>query len=672
MNYEDMTDDITTKTLTSRHLTADEIIAQAFAVPVVPNTPTTAPSADTIEAPLSNDEDEAFTVSLELTPPEHGRSLLMPNSHNLNGRAVWEPVDSRNLEHKLRRALRAGLVRRGRFLQPIDIVMVMAGTQATNASEKNGVEGDLVRGMMPRQIQTALKIQSACGKTTNTTGEPRDERPTGVAIVSVLSDADHRAQITSLTTQEFRRAVNMATKGRTSQDGPLQPVLTDAQGRIQGIVVGEGISLFPMSTAKDGGGKSVTAYARTSPRQAIDRQHELFSMINTNLQDSANPIVIPPVISIGGTSIDAYLAFIEDQSAFIPRGAYQYVTTTAQDHLSVANAVDATRKKLQTVVLMTCTNQGKAIADIPVVLLDMDEGAVKDFVDCEALRLALEKCNNLQTASGMDRSDVLVRMDEHVATIGRGTAAAKLRPSSNVTEDFQHRDVFLSHAMSMNRNQVIKLASGRDRGEDLGALMQKLTSRAFAQAYGREHGEINLRDEELHRAKFKMAHIVAYVPEDMSLLESEEAVLQFEDALSKGLMAGIGDHRTRFPVLVTTYRVPMDKQSYPIIGVRFMVHAKDIFDLLCADTPELWGRILTGISIEEMNENRMGRTVVQENHKFRHEIKALRSEANREVPVLSKWADGLDRFMAEIYGDWARKNPEKWNNALGKGSSSKK
>ena len=90
-------------------------------------------------------------------------------------------------------------------------------------------------------------------------------------------------------------------------------------------------------------------------------------MINTNLQDSANPIVIPPVISIGGTSIDAYLAFTEDQSAFVPRGAYQYVTTTAQDRLSVANAVDATRKKLQTVVLMTCTNQGKAVADIPEI-----------------------------------------------------------------------------------------------------------------------------------------------------------------------------------------------------------------------------------------------------------------------------------------------------------------
>ena len=78
-------------------------------------------------------------------------------------------------------------------------------------------------------------------------------------------------------------------------------------------------------------------------RHAIDRQHKQYDMINTNLQDSANPIVIPPVISIGGTSIDAYLAFAEDQSAFIPRGAYQYVTTTP-GQLSVANAVDATRK----------------------------------------------------------------------------------------------------------------------------------------------------------------------------------------------------------------------------------------------------------------------------------------------------------------------------------------
>ena len=296
--------------------------------------------------------------------------------------------------------------------------------------------------------------------------------------------------------------------------------------------MGEGISLFPVSTAKDGGGKSVTAYARTSPRRAINRQHELFDMINTNLQDSANPIVIPPVISIGGTSVDAYLAFAEDQSAFIPRGAYQYVTTTPQDQLSVANAVDATRR---------AANRGADDLHQPRQGRRRHPGrshrhgrrCCPGFRRLRSHALGHGKVLYLQTASGMDRSDVLVRMDEHAATIGRDTAAAKLRPSAKETEKFQYRDVFLSHALSMNRNQVIQLASGHSRGEDLGRHMQKLTSRAFAQAYGREHGEINLRDEELHRAKFKMAHIVAYIPEDMPLLESQEAVLQFEDASAR-------------------------------------------------------------------------------------------------------------------------------------------
>ena len=173
------------------------------------------------------------------------------------------------------------------------------------------------------------------------------------------------------------------------------------------------------------GGKIITAYARTSPRLAIDRQHEIFStMIETNLQDSANPIVIPLTISIGGTSVDAYLAFTEDQSVPIPRGAYQYVTTTPQDQLSVANAVDATRKKLQTVVLMTCTKHGKAVADIPVVLVDMDEGAVKDFVDYEVMAGHGKKLQSTDRQWYGSLFDVIVRMDEHIATIGRGTDAA--------------------------------------------------------------------------------------------------------------------------------------------------------------------------------------------------------------------------------------------------------
>ena len=110
--------------------------------------------------------------------------------------------------------------------------MVMAGTQATNASEQNGVDGDLVRGMLPRQIQTVIKIQSACGKTTNTTGEPNEDRPTGEAIVSVLSDADHRAQLTSLSLTNSVRRSTWLPRGGESKSGPLQLMLTDAQGRI--------------------------------------------------------------------------------------------------------------------------------------------------------------------------------------------------------------------------------------------------------------------------------------------------------------------------------------------------------------------------------------------------------------------------------------------------------
>ena len=80
MNYEDMTDDITTKTQTTNQLTAEEILAQAFGSASTTTTPASTPTNGTVEATVTTDDDEPYTVSLELTPPEHGRSLLMPNS----------------------------------------------------------------------------------------------------------------------------------------------------------------------------------------------------------------------------------------------------------------------------------------------------------------------------------------------------------------------------------------------------------------------------------------------------------------------------------------------------------------------------------------------------------------------------------------------------------------
>ena len=110
MNNRDMTDDITANNPMNAELSAEEIFAQVFG-PDVPDSLTPMESSTTTEATIADDDDEPFTVSLDILPPEHGRSLLMPNSHSLSGRAVWQSIDTRNLDHKLRRALRAGLAR---------------------------------------------------------------------------------------------------------------------------------------------------------------------------------------------------------------------------------------------------------------------------------------------------------------------------------------------------------------------------------------------------------------------------------------------------------------------------------------------------------------------------------------------------------------------------------
>jgi hypothetical protein len=620
------------------------------------------------------DDVESNAGALALNPrlPDLGPSILMPHSATVKGRPTWEPVDSGSLRHKLTRALRAGLVRRSRFMQPIDLVIVKAGSEATGTDEPYGVEGDLARGTVPREVRTMLRLQKAIGPVSNVSGEPKATRPAGIATMAVLSDADHRHHIEALATREAKQAMRTATKGRASKAGPVQPALTDMQGRIQLLTVGEGVSVLPVRTAKDGGGKSLTAYASVSPRDAIDRQHQVWETVDVALRDSATPIVIPPIISIGGTSLDAYLAWTERPSPFMPKGISQYVTTTPQDKLSRANAVEATRKKMETVALMACTDAGSVINDVPLSLVDLRDGAVADFVELETVRAALEQHHNLQPVT-MDRSDVLVRLKEHSVTIGKGTTRGQLfkfEEGSKETgnwdrEPFQTRDIFLAHAMVLNRNQVGRYANGSLAGADLAPQMQHLTSRAFAQAYGRQAGEIMLRDEDLHRAKIKMAQVILYVPNDMEELRSTEQVARLENAMFTAVTEALGGTRGLLPVMVTTYRMPMEAHEYAIVGVRLMTHAKDVFDLLGADTPELWEKVLTGISIGEMDSHK-GRGVIQQSHLFKFEKKALRSDINRGVPLLSSWADVLDRVTGEMYrSGYQPKNPDAWSDGMG-------
>ena len=108
--------------------------------------------------------------------------------------------------------------------------------------------------------------------------------------------------------------------------------------------------------------------------------------------------------------------------------------------------------------------------------------------------------------------------------------------------------------------------------------MEKLVARAFAQAYGRQRGEIMLRDEILHRNKIKMAQIVAYIPDDLDSLNQRSNVIAFENALERALSKSLGKEHY-LPIMVTTYRVPMSENRTPIIGIRMMTHVKDVFDL---------------------------------------------------------------------------------------------
>ena len=336
----------------------------------------------------------------------------MPKTGIASGPAVWEEIKDSNETSKINRSMKAGLVKKSRYLQSVDVTIPFAGSEATSANEEYCVEDEQPTGMLARQIATATRIQNCVGTVHLSDGT---KRPIGIAVVSTLSDDDHTKQISlmALQSNELKAAVKAATKNRTSASGPLRPALTDGTGRISLLTAGEGITLSTMRTGKVGGGKSVTAYALTSPRDSIDRQLSQGRYIDQLLQASEKPILLPLVMSIGGTSFDAYLALLEAPGQNFPAGAFQYITTTPQDRLPFDVAVAASRKKLESLAALTCIDSGDSINDVPVVLLNMGEEANAKFVESEHLRLVMEAYSGLQPAMTYDRSDVVVKLEEH-------------------------------------------------------------------------------------------------------------------------------------------------------------------------------------------------------------------------------------------------------------------
>jgi len=654
-------------------------------IPLVPtleslpqfNTSDAEPEMDHSEKTTST-APQAASISFEPKLPAYGPALLVPQNTNLKvitPRGQWETLESNMQTTKLNRTLRAGLSNQRNYTQPIDFVISLAGSEATKANEKYGVEDGFPTGMLARQVKLATRIQTAVGQVDNSFGIPKEDRPVGIAIVSTLSDDDHTLQTSKknlIGSEQVAKALEAGQKGRASKKGPLRPTYVDELGRPMMFSVGEGITLATLRTGKIGGGKSLTAYASTSPIDSIERQEEHWAVINNILDSSTQPIVMPPIISIGGTSFDAQLAFCDQQRGRHPQGAMQFITTQPQDRLENHIAAAASRKKFESIAGLVCIDNGDVINEIPIVMLDMSDEATARSVDAELLRIALEQFNGLQPANSMDRSDVIVKMKEFSGVLGKMCDHAKLTiKESNGHGSFnernlsiQHRELFLSHAVAVNRKRLMRLGTGQDQFATVSNDLRYLLTRAFAQAYGRNAGEIMLKDLELHRSKIKMAQIIIHLPDDESLVLQRQHLRRLENSVTEGLTNLIGQ-KEKLPVFVTSYRIPMQSNEQPLISIRLMTHAQDVFDLLEEDTPEFFERILTGVSVhEKYKENKRGRTRILENRIWQNEIEALRSKSLQGMPFFRKWADILDVLKRRVYADMGRKRKNAWGHGL--------
>ena len=74
------------------------------------------------------------------------------------------------------------------------------------------------------------------------------------------------------------------------------------------------------------------------------------------------------------------------------------------------------------------------------------------------MRLALENYCNMQPELMVDRSDVIVKLDEFSNSLGKNSEGAKIwvESSNSGTQgvDIQHRDLFIAHSINLNRHRV--------------------------------------------------------------------------------------------------------------------------------------------------------------------------------------------------------------------------
>ena len=86
----------------------------------------------------------------------------MPKTGIASG-PVWEEIKDSNETSKINRSMKAGLVKKTRYLQSVDVTIPFAGSEANSANEEYCVEDEQPTGMLARQIATATRIQNCVG-----------------------------------------------------------------------------------------------------------------------------------------------------------------------------------------------------------------------------------------------------------------------------------------------------------------------------------------------------------------------------------------------------------------------------------------------------------------------------------------------------------------------------
>ena len=218
----------------------------------------------------------------------------------------------------------------------------------------------------------------------------------------------------------------------------------------------------------------------------------------------------------------------------------------------------------------------------------------------------------------LDRSDVIVKLSEYSNSLGKNSQWAELYREEKVERGqkkiestrIQERDLYLGHSIHLNRHRIEALGTGRAPASTVENDLTYSVTRAFAQAYGRNAGEIMLSNLDVHRSKIKMAQVVIYLPDDMTIVSRKEQLRRLQDSVTEALQNKFAT-KWNLPIFVTTYAVPMEERDHPIVSVRLMTHAKDVFDLLVEDTPETFEKILTNVSLYEQKTTDGKQTAVQ-------------------------------------------------------------